>query len=141
VAQRRRVQGLAGVGVLDRSARQVPAAGVGGGARHLGDQQGAVVGGLEDVDEQRRQGAGAWHPAQGEVAVGHAGPADDEFVRVGLVEAGAGDDGAVEERRVVAGQFGPSAVSCGLVFGGQPRRWLFDEAELGGLDDVNGRVR
>ncbi|GGN40994.1 hypothetical protein GCM10011578_088810 [Streptomyces fuscichromogenes] len=62
-------------------------------------------------------------------------------MRVRLGEAGAGDDGAVEEGGVVAGQFVPDAVACRSVFNGQMRRWLFEEAELGGLDDVNGWVR
>lgn len=62
-------------------------------------------------------------------------------MRVRLVEAGAGDDGAVEEEGVGLSQFVPDTVSCRLVFGGQLRRWFFDETELGGLDDVNGWLR
>ncbi|MFJ8140855.1 hypothetical protein [Streptomyces sp. NPDC096013] len=57
--------------MFNGSAGQVPAAGVGGGSGHLGDQQGAVVGGLEDVDEQGRQdeAPGPWSMPMGRVPV------------------------------------------------------------------------
>lgn len=66
------------------------------------NEQSSVVGGLEDGDEQGGKGAGPGDPAQGEVTVGHAGPPEDELLRVRLVEAGAGDDGAVEEEGLPA---------------------------------------